>query len=154
MRITRSRAFWLSFAAGSAFAATLAVIGRSRYRRRSAPQRRRPDVEDCTSRLRTWRFNDRIATLPAGHTLRIELSSPGMVHWTANQWDAVEDTRTTEIAPGVHVADLATEALPTGARLQFTFYWPAVNRWEGGDFEMRVGAPAGELARTALGKQG
>jgi hypothetical protein len=66
----------------------------------------------------------------------------------------VEDTRTTEIAAGVHVADLATEALPPGARVQFTFYWPAVNRWEGGDFELRVGPAAGEMARTALGEQG
>ena len=124
MKITRSRTFWLSFAAGSAVAATLVVIGRSLHRRRGVPQRHRPDVEDGKSHLRTWRFGDRIATMPAGYTLRIELSSPGMVHWTANQWDVAEDTGTTEIAPGVHAADLATEALPPGAVCSSPFIGP------------------------------
>ncbi len=153
MSITLKRTFWVSLAAGSAFAAALLVIGRNRYRRSSVPHRRRPRVSDGKSRLLTWRFNNRITTLPLGHTLRMQLSSPAVVHWTANQWDVVEDTRTAEISSGVHVADLATEQLPPGTLVQFTFYWPGVNRWEGGDFEVRVEPAAGEMVRTALGEQ-
>ncbi len=84
-----------------------------------------------------WTFDERIRILPMGSVLRVEVSSPAIVHWTANQWDAVHDTRTVRRG-GVHVADLQTEELPSGARLQFTFYWPEVNRWEGEDFEVRV----------------
>jgi hypothetical protein len=152
MSITRKRTFWVSLAAGSVFAAALLAIGKSRHRRTSIPHGRAPRGAGGKSRLPAWRFSDRMATLPPGRALRIQVSSPAMVHWTANQWDAVEDTRTTEIAPGVHVADLATEKLPPGARVQFTFYWPGVNRWEGGDFEVRVEPAAGKMVRTAPGE--
>ena len=153
MSITRKRTFWVSLVAGSVFAAALLVFGKNRYQRSSVPHRLRPRVAGGKSSLLTWRFNNRIATLPPGHTLRTQLSSPAVVHWTANQWDVVEDTRTTEISPGVHVADLATEQLPPGTLVQFTFYWPGVNRWEGGDFELRVEPAAGDMVRTALGQQ-
>jgi glucoamylase len=75
--------------------------------------------------------------MPAGEKLRIELTSPAIVHWTVDQWDTAHDTRT--IAEnGLYVADLPTASLASGMRIQFTFFWPEVNRWEGEDFEVRV----------------
>jgi glucoamylase len=39
---------------------------------------------------------------------------------------------------GVHVFDLPTEALPTGAMVIFTFYWHEAGKWEGEDYVVMV----------------
>ncbi len=83
--------------------------------------------------------------LPAGQKLRIELTTPAVVHWTVDQWDTAHDTRTTP-DNGVHVADLPTASLKNGTRIQFTFFWPEVNRWEGEDFELIVEEGAARYA--------
>ncbi len=127
-------------AGGAVFVAALALAVRKAARRRGAP--------DASHRF-AWRFDHQFDSLPAGSTLRIELSSPALVHWTADQWDSVEDTHTREVAPGAHIAELATEALPPGVRLHFTFYWPDVKRWEGEDFDIRIEAAGGDAARAA-----
>jgi hypothetical protein len=129
-------------AAGCSVATALFMIRKRSYRLRAALHGYRTLVADNMPRLATWRFDRRFRTLPAGSTLRTQLDSPAVVHWTVNQWDTVEDTHTTEIAPGVHVADLATEDLPPATRVHFTFYWPDVKRWEGADFELRIEAAA------------
>jgi glucoamylase len=108
------------------------------YRARSRHRSRLQPVSRDRGRFVSWRFDDRFQVLPAGKTLRIELDSPATVHWTVNQWDIAHDTRTVEAEPGLHVADLDTTGLPSGTRVQFTFYWPAVNRWEGEDFEVKL----------------
>ncbi len=97
-----------------------------------------------------WRFDRRSDVLPPGRKLRLETVSPAVVRWTCNQWDTVYDTRTALDAAGRHTADLATEELPPGTRVQFTFYWPEVKRWEGEDFALTVQAGgAHELRRAA-----
>ncbi|HVX66435.1 MAG TPA: hypothetical protein VHA11_07530 [Bryobacteraceae bacterium] len=142
MRLRPGKAFWLSAAAASAVA--LVVLARRRARRDAlpVPAAYRTRIAGDASQRVAWRFDRRFRTLPAGKALRIETGSPALVHWSTNQWDSVEDTHTTEIARGVHVADLATEELPPGVRVTFTFYWPEVNRWEGEDFEIRIEAAA------------
>lgn len=147
MRLVRNKTFWLLLATGSALGAALLVMRRrsSAYGRPSIPHGYRTRVVADRSRVRAWRFDQPFPTLAAGNTLRIETLMPAVVHWTVNQWDGVEDTHTTEIDEAVHVADLATEDLPPGTRVQFTFYWPAVNRWEGQDFELRI-EPAAQTA--------
>jgi hypothetical protein len=142
MNFSRNRNFWISVAAGCSVAAALFLMRRRSHQLRAALHGYQTRVVHNMSRLTTWRFDHRLRTLSAGNTLRTELESPAVVHWTVNQWDAVEDTHTTEIAPGVHVADLATEGLPPATRVQFTFYWPDVKRWEGEDFELRIEAAA------------
>ena len=37
-----------------------------------------------------------------------------------------------------HVADLPTTRLRRGDRVDLTFYWPEVDRWEGNDFVVCV----------------
>ncbi len=75
--------------------------------------------------------------MPPGENLRIELANPAVVHWTVDQWDTAHDTRTGP-KNGIHAAELPTAELKPGTRVQFTFFWPEVNRWEGEDFELRV----------------
>ncbi len=115
----------------SGAAAVVAVRGLRQARPRVRWPRRRH------SEAGVWTFDHRFPVLPAGEKLRIELTNPAVVHWTVDQWDTAHDTRT---APenGVHVAELPTASLKNGTRIQFTFFWPEVNRWEGEDFELIV----------------
>ncbi|HEX8984472.1 MAG TPA: hypothetical protein VF767_03540 [Bryobacteraceae bacterium] len=151
MKWKRRKAFWVSLGVGSAMAAFLLVARRRGmgWRRQAAPHGYRTRIAGDAGQRVTWRFDRRSGSMPPGSTLRIELDSPALVHWTANQWDTVEDTHTTGIAAGVHAADLATEELSAGTRIHFTLYWPEVNRWEGEDFELVVEAAGGGAARTA-----
>jgi len=43
-----------------------------------------------------------------------------------------------DVGLGIHSIDLATEAVPEGREIRFTFYWPEANRWEGADFLVRI----------------
>ena len=47
-------------------------------------------------------------------------------------------TATDDTTLGVHVVDLPTMRLRRGDRVDLTFYWPEVNRWEGTDFVVCV----------------
>jgi glucoamylase len=81
-----------------------------------------------------WRFNNTVRTIPAGSTLRVETLAAAVVHWSADDWRTVHDAVTRDTTLGVHVADLGTMHLASGDRVDFTFYWPAADRWERVDF--------------------
>ena len=84
----------------------------------------------------TWRFNHKISRIPAGRPLRIETLAPAEVHFTCDGWT----TRTVadSLPPrfGVYVFDLP--ALAPGQRLEFTFHWTDVGRWEERPFVVRA----------------
>jgi glucoamylase len=82
----------------------------------------------------TWRFNNKVRAMPSGKTLRLETLAPAIVHWSADCWHTVTDNPTRDTTLGVHVVDLATTHLSAGDRVDLTFYWLEVNRWEGIDF--------------------
>jgi glucoamylase len=90
--------------------------------------------KQTTSNLITWRFNNKLRDMPAGRTLRVETLAPGVVHWSVDGWRSVQDTETRDTTLGVHVADLGTQHLRPGDRVDLTFYWPDERRWEGVDF--------------------
>jgi glucoamylase len=48
------------------------------------------------------------------------------------------DGRTNDTTLSVYVVDLATQFLSAGSRVDFTFYWPEADRWEGRDFFVTV----------------
>jgi len=91
-----------------------------------------------TSDLITWRFNNKLREMPPGTTLRVETLTPSVVHWSVDGWRSAHDTHTRDTTLGVHVADLGTNALGPGDRVDLTFYWPEDDRWEGVDFLVRV----------------
>ena len=68
----------------------------------------------------------------ATRQLRVETLAKAVVHWSMDGWRTVRGTHDTTL--GVHLADLPTTRLRRGDRLDFTFYWPEVDRWEGTDF--------------------
>lgn len=87
-----------------------------------------------TSHLVTWRFNNKVRAMPRGKVLRLETLAPALVHWSSDGWRTTRDETTRDTTLGVHVADLPTEHLCEGARIDLTFYWPEEDRWEGADY--------------------
>jgi glucoamylase len=85
-----------------------------------------------------WRFNHKLRTISEGRQLRIETQVPSLVHWSADNWETTHDSSSRDTALGVHVTDLPTATLPTGAHIVFTFFWPEANRWEQRDYSVLV----------------
>jgi glucoamylase len=105
------------------------------------PQAEQRYVRELTrSTLRSWRFDQQRRTLPAGHTLRIEVLAPARVRWSQDGWGSQADWQTTDSGLGMHYVDLPTNTLSAGAMLRFTFYWPDAAHWEGADFAVAVTA--------------
>jgi glucoamylase len=101
----------------------------------------RYQIEATGSPYAIWRFNHKRQTITAGKTLRLEALAPAVVHWSADNWQTMYDTKTRDTGLGVHVADLPVGELPAGTGLRFTFYWPEAGHWEGVDFDTRIGPP-------------
>jgi glucoamylase len=103
------------------------------------PQTVQRYIKDKTvSPLVIWRFNHQIKSLPQGKMLRIETLAPTQLRWSGDQWRTVGEATSRDTGLGVHVIDLSTERLSSGETLQFTFYWPDAERWEGKNFEIKV----------------
>lgn len=98
-------------------------------------------VRRTGSALVCWRFNHKLRELPAGRVLRLEVLAPATVHWSSDGWRTVQDTPTRDTGLGVHLVDLPTDRLAPGAAVDFTFFWPGPDRWEGVDFQVRVSPP-------------
>ena len=101
----------------------------------------RYQVERIGSPYAIWRFNLKCQMIPVGKTLRLEVLAPAIVRWSTDSWQTIQEARTRDTDIGVHLADLTTGQLSAGTRLQFTFFWSEVERWEGVDFSMEVGLP-------------
>ena len=101
-------------------------------------------MEEVGSRRVSWRFTDRIRTMPYGSTLRIETLARADIHWSCDGWQTVRLTPTADTTLGIHVADLDTASAPAGEKVEFTFYWPAAQRWEGANAAVSI-----ESERTA-----
>ncbi len=81
-----------------------------------------------------WRFNHKCRAMPIGKTLRLEVLAPAVVHWSIDDWHTVYDTETLDTGLGVYLVNLSTDKLPSGRKINFTFYWSQVSRWEQVDF--------------------
>lgn len=95
-------------------------------------------VEKHGSPFAIWRFNQKTRSIEPGKTLRIEALAPTIVHWGTDGWQALRDAASRPTGLGVHVVDLPTADLVAGATIDFTFYWPDNDRWEGTDFRVTV----------------
>ena len=91
-----------------------------------------------------WRFNHKLRVMPAGKLLRIETMAPAVIHWTADDWDTVHDVKTHSPGLPVHLADLPTGEMAEGRQVQFTFYWPDADRWEGTNFVVQISSPCSD----------
>ena len=104
------------------------------------PQGRARYIDKQTaSKIRIWRFDNRLATIPAGKKLRIELADAATIHWSADGWSTVKDIKTKPSGLGTHFADLPLKGVEPGHAVVFTFFWPESGEWENVDFTVRVG---------------
>lgn len=95
-------------------------------------------IEQKTPGLfRSWRFANKIETMPEGRTLRLELPAPATVHWSHDGWTTAADKPTAENAFGIHVADLPVAAA-AGLIIAFTFLWSDDKRWENKNYYVRI----------------
>ncbi len=124
-------------------------IPQGRPRRRSAATDRgsAPDSEDRFTSF-TLAFRAKEPRPPGWHVLRVETVAPARLQWSTGGWATVHDTETRDTGQGLNMADLPTAKLVTGREIDFTFYWPQSDRWEGNNFSVRVGAPEPTAARA------
>jgi glucoamylase len=91
-----------------------------------------------SSRHTIWRYNHKCRVVPRGNTLRIEVLSPAVIHWSADEWKTSKDVTSQDTGIGVHIVDLHTSKVVGKAALSFTFYWPETKEWEGTNFSVQV----------------
>lgn len=99
------------------------VADRYRKRRKTRP-------------LEVWKFNRQVRSLPSEGTLRIQAATPFRLHWTCDEWKQHHDTDSKPIGTGHEYVDI--RVLPQRAPMGFTFFWTAVGRWEGRDFQVDI----------------
>ena len=103
------------------------------------PQGVKRYIEDRTvSPLRTWRFNNKLRTMPSGKLLRIELPARAVIRWSIDGWATANESNTAENAFGIHLADLPVAPAPVGTTLAFTFHWLDAGCWENVDFSVGI----------------
>lgn len=80
-------------------------------------------VEKRGAPFALWRFNLKLREMPPGKALRIENLSPAVVRWSHDGGSTFQELNTVDTGIGVHVADLPTECLKGGDRIDFTLRW-------------------------------
>ncbi len=99
---------------------------------------KRYQIDKIQSQYKIWRFNHKCRWLPIGKKLRIETLSPVMVHWSNDSWQTVRDLISRDTGIGIYVADIDTQNLKPGDRIEFTFYWPEPKKWEQKDYCVKI----------------
>lgn len=90
-----------------------------------------------TSKYAVWHFNNQIKTMDIRKTLRIELTSAAVVHWTDDNWSHVHQISTTDCGIGIYYVDI-NPVIQNPDNLIFTFFWSTANHWEGKDFTVQL----------------
>jgi glucoamylase len=85
-----------------------------------------------------WRTDTPIDVLPAGRDLLIDLASPFVLHLGFDGWQAVDDKVSVPLPFGRHGVKLTVEELSRWHIVNFTFYFPDEDRWQGSDYHVRV----------------
>jgi glucoamylase len=100
---------------------------------RYLPGRGRKDLE-------IWKFSRQVRSVPAGATLRIQSAAPFRLHFSLDGWRVPKDSNSAVTALGIHYADIVVPRAQQIA-VEFTFFWPEADRWEGRDFRVEIGEP-------------
>lgn len=112
--------------------------------------RQRYIVENTPGRHVLWCPNNKPRAIERGKTLRIVLTSPATVHWSADGWRTIHDTPTDDVGLGVHFADITAADLAAATAVDFTLRWLDGNRWEGADYRLMVDGVASVAAVVAV----
>jgi glucoamylase len=85
-----------------------------------------------------WRTDTPFDVLPPGRDLLIDLASPFELHFGFDGWQAVGDKISVPLPFGRHGVRLTPEDFGHWNIVNFTFYFPDEDRWQGSDYHMRV----------------
>jgi glucoamylase len=97
--------------------------------------------------IEIWKLNRQVPAAAAGTRLRIQATSPFLLHWTSDEWQHSTDTQSGATAVGIEFVDLP---LPEQrAPIRFTFLWVDENRWEGKDYKVELQARVDTRVRRA-----
>ncbi len=91
-----------------------------------------------TAPFRSWRFNNKIRTIPRGKLLRIELLAAAKIRWSVDRWTTVADSATNGNTFGIHLVEIPSSGLAEGVSLEFTFFWVDAGHWEGTNFTILI----------------
>ena len=90
------------------------------------------------SDLEIWKPMRQVRAVAAGQVLRVQADAPFALEWSADLWQTANRTEATITRLGVSYVDLPVAA-GQRAPFRFTFFWTNAGRWEGRDYEVRVG---------------
>ena len=85
-----------------------------------------------------WRFNDKVKTMAKSKTLRIEAQHPFTLHWSNNDWNTPQNTKSTPSVFGTYFVDIPTADMVDSSKIVFTFLWSEGNDWEGTNFDVAL----------------
>jgi glucoamylase len=88
--------------------------------------------------LEVWKPGRHVRLMRAGEVLRVQGTAPFTLHWSSNDWQSVQDTKSTRNALEIDYVDLEDVVTSPGACIRFTFFWPDGDHWEGQDYEVTV----------------
>ncbi len=89
-----------------------------------------------TAPLEIWKFNRQVRSLSSGAVLRIQAAAAFRLRWTCDEWKQTHDTDSKSIGTGHEYVDI--RVLAQRSPIRFTFFWTAVGRWEGRDFQVQI----------------
>jgi glucoamylase len=99
---------------------------------RVEPAYQRYVVKPVKSRHEIWSTRHRIRIMPAGKILRLILTTPADVVWTADKWVTTNRNESrVEAELNLWFVDIDTADNSPGTVIEFTFYWKESNHWEG-----------------------
>ena len=84
-----------------------------------------------------WKLNRQARSVKQGFTLRIQVPAAFRLHWSADEWQSVKDTPSSDPVLGFHLVDIPISDAQH-APIRFTFFWTVENRWEGRDYVVAV----------------
>ncbi len=85
-----------------------------------------------------WTPRSQISQVRAGQILCLCLPRPARVHYGFDGWQRVADIDTDDSGLTLQVAQLPSDDLPAGSRIDFTLFWTETATWEGHDYRIDI----------------
>jgi hypothetical protein len=90
------------------------------------------------ARCRPWRPDCPAAVIPGGHALRLDLAQGSIVHFTRDAWRTQADIATADTGLGLFVAEISTDGMTPGGRVEFTWRDASTGVWHGRNYDVAI----------------
>lgn len=87
--------------------------------------------------LEIWTPIRQVKAITHGALLRIQAPEPFRLHWTNDGWTSVREATSTSTGLEIEFTDIPISRAQH-APVQFTFFWPVRNQWEGRNYDVAV----------------